>query len=48
MEEGIIGEELSREEIEETSGMLQEEITKKERCRIIEERKSGRSMGYLR
>ena len=45
MEEGIMGEELSREETEERSGMLQEEITKEEIRRGVGKLKKGKAEG---
>ena len=45
MEEGIMGEELSGEEIEERSGMLQEEISKEEVRRGVGELKKGKAEG---
>ena len=45
MEEGIMGEELSEEKIEERSGMLQEEITKEEIRRGVGKLKKGKAEG---
>ena len=45
MEEGIMGEELSREELEERSGILQEVITKEEIRRGVGKLNKGKAEG---